>query len=128
MEYLTVILILIIFGLGMWVWKLRNDKFEQEGEALMEQKEKDEYIEMGRGLAEYNKMVQEKREKAKAKILEMLALRQAQGNQGGIGCGEAAKELHISNASARRYFDDLEAENKVKQVGKTGKNVFYSKI
>jgi len=122
MEYLTVILILIIFGLGMWVWKLRNEKFEQEGEALMEQKEKDEYIEMGKGLAEYNQMVQEKREKAKAKILEMF------GKSNRLSCSGAAKELHISNASARRYFDDLEAENKVKQVGKTGKNVFYSKI
>lgn len=36
--------------------------------------------------------------------------------------------LGISEATATRYFDELEREGKVKQVGKTGAHVFYEKI
>ena len=36
--------------------------------------------------------------------------------------------LHVSDATATRYLDILEKENKIKQVGKTGHAVFYSKV
>lgn len=38
------------------------------------------------------------------------------------------KLLRISDTTATRYLDILERENKIKQVGKTGKAVFYTKI
>ena len=41
---------------------------------------------------------------------------------------EVEKFLHVSDATATRYLSILEKENKIKQVGKTGKAVFYSKI
>jgi len=41
---------------------------------------------------------------------------------------EVEKFLHISDATAERYLNILEKENKIKQVGKTGKAVSYSKI
>jgi len=41
---------------------------------------------------------------------------------------EVEKFLHVSDATATRYFSILEKEGKIKQVGKTGKGVFYSKI
>ncbi|MBU6231234.1 MAG: hypothetical protein KGI50_05740 [Patescibacteria group bacterium] len=36
--------------------------------------------------------------------------------------------LGISEATATRYFDELEKEGKIRQVGKEGAHVFYEKI
>jgi hypothetical protein len=41
---------------------------------------------------------------------------------------EVEKFMHVSDATATRYLSQLEKENKIKQSGKTGKSVFYSKI
>ncbi len=41
---------------------------------------------------------------------------------------EVEKLLHVSDATATRYLSALEKENKIKQVGKTGTGVVYSKI
>lgn len=41
---------------------------------------------------------------------------------------EVEKFLHVSDATATRYLSQLEKENKIKQVGKTGKGVSYSRI
>ncbi len=41
---------------------------------------------------------------------------------------EVEKFMHVSDATATRYLNTLEKENKIKQNGKTGKSVFYSKI
>lgn len=41
---------------------------------------------------------------------------------------EVEKFLHVSDATAERYLNILEKENKIKQVGKTGKAVSYSRI
>lgn len=41
---------------------------------------------------------------------------------------EVEKFLHISDATTTRYLSQLKKEGKIKQNGKTGKNVFYSKI
>lgn len=40
---------------------------------------------------------------------------------------DVRKELGVSDATAVRYFDELEKQGKVRQVGKTGKYTFYSK-
>ena len=34
--------------------------------------------------------------------------------------------LNISDSTAERYLDELEKENKIDQVGTTGRNVFYT--
>lgn len=41
---------------------------------------------------------------------------------------EVEKLLHVSDATATRYLEQLEKENKVHQVGKTGKYTYYEKI
>lgn len=41
---------------------------------------------------------------------------------------EVEKFLHVSDATATRYLEILEKENKIKQNGKTGKGVTYTKI
>lgn len=121
MDYLILILALIIFALGLCIFKLKSEKSEESQEVEALKRERDEYVEMGKGLVEFNQKVQEKKNKAKEKILQMLE------KEPKIGAKEAAKELKVSMATARRYFDELEAEGTAKQVGKTGKNVYYSK-
>ena len=46
----------------------------------------------------------------------------------GITNDEVEKLLHVSDATATRYLQALEKENKIKQTGVTGKAVFYEKI
>ena len=41
---------------------------------------------------------------------------------------EVEKFLHVSDATATRYLSQLEKEGKIKQNGKTGHSVFYSRI
>ncbi|MEI7765465.1 MAG: hypothetical protein WCI93_02660 [bacterium] len=41
---------------------------------------------------------------------------------------EVEKFLHVSDATAERYLNILEKENKIKQIGKTGHAVSYTKI
>ena len=41
---------------------------------------------------------------------------------------EVEKFLHVSDATATRYLSQLEKEGKIKQSGKTGHSVFYSRI
>ena len=41
---------------------------------------------------------------------------------------EVREFLHVSDATAERYLNTLEKENKIKQSGKTGKAVSYSRI
>ena len=41
---------------------------------------------------------------------------------------EVEKFLHVSDATATRYLSELEKEGKIKQSGKTGKGVSYSRI
>ncbi len=122
MDYFYIALVLIIVAMGAWIWRLAKDKAESEREVEKIEKEKNEYAEMGKGLAEYNRKLQEKKNQAKNKILEILKTKAKVSNR------DVAEKLDISSASVRRYFDELEAEGKAKQVGKDGKDVFYTAI
>lgn len=63
--------------------------------------------------------------KKKAKLEKIL---QALNTKNKITNDEVEKLLHVSDATATRYLSALEKENKIKQVGKTGTGVVYSKI
>ena len=41
---------------------------------------------------------------------------------------DVEKLLRTTKRTARRYFDQLEKENRIKQVGNVGRGVFYEKI
>jgi len=96
------------------------DKVEGVREAAALEREKEECLKMGEGLAEYNEKVQEKKEKIMAQILEMA--------KGGakVSNREVAKKLGVARTSALRYLDELEKQGKLKQVGKTGVSVIYT--
>lgn len=61
----------------------------------------------------------EQKEKAKAMILKILAKKKKITND------DVENLLGISNTSAWRYLDELEKEGKIKQVGRTGRSVYY---
>lgn len=57
----------------------------------------------------------------KQRILEFMEGRERTAND------DIQKLLGVSDRTVQRYFNELEAEGKVKQVGETGKGVFYAK-
>jgi hypothetical protein len=66
-----------------------------------------------------------RQEKKREKIDGILDLFAKQTN---LTNDEVEKLLHVSDATATRYLETLEKEGKIKQVGKTGKGVSYTKI
>ena len=122
MEYLIAILIIIISALAWAAWRCYQKNKESEKEILDLAKEKDELADFGKGLEEYNKKMQEKKELAKEKIMELLK------NKNKINHKDIVKALDVSKNSVVRYLDELEKEGRAKQVGKTGQGVFYTKL
>ena len=57
----------------------------------------------------------------KQKILDFLV------DNKKITNNNAEKLLNVSNNTAERYLDELEKEGKLKQIGITGKSVYYIK-
>jgi|SRR3989338_5091839 len=49
------------------------------------------------------------------------------GNKSEVSNADVRQVLGVSDATATRYFDELEKEGKVRQVGKTGRHVHYER-
>jgi len=64
----------------------------------------------------------ENKERNKKAIFELLETNHPLTNN------DVEAMLGISDATATRYFDELEKEGKVRQVGKTGRGVSYERI
>lgn len=65
---------------------------------------------------------QDRKRKKRDKIMQALAKKNHVTND------EVEKLLHISDATATRYLSALEKEGKIKQVGRTGAGVAYTKV
>ena len=59
-----------------------------------------------------------------AKLEKIMATLQKKNH---ITNDEVEKLLHVSDATATRYLSALEKQGKIKQIGKTGKAVTYTK-
>ena len=66
--------------------------------------------------------IQDRKRKKRDKIMHALTTKTKITND------EVEKLLHVSDATATRYLSALEKEGKIKQSGKTGHGVVYSKI
>ncbi len=66
--------------------------------------------------------IQERKQKKLDKIMTLFEAKPQITNK------DIQKLLRISSATAVRYLDILERENRIEQVGNTGKSVFYTKI
>jgi len=76
---------------------------KEDGEGLIEQQAKE-------------------KEDNKKKILGLLE------TQNKLTNNQVEQMLDISDSTATRYLDDLEKEGKIRQIGKTGRDVYYEKI
>ncbi|MFH1402314.1 MAG: hypothetical protein ABIG87_01670 [Patescibacteria group bacterium] len=124
MNYITIIIIAIIsFVLGRKsVEKAKN----------FSPKSVDE-LEGMRVVAK--KSLDERTERRKEKILELMnseAIHQKEfgvcdlvDRNPGITCNDVEKLLEVSGGTARKYLNELEKEEKIEQVGNSGKNVYY---
>lgn len=77
--------------------------------------------------------IQELLEKAKLAIqgrkrIKLDKIMNLFAKQTNITNDEVEKYLHVSDATATRYLSILEKEGKIKQEGKTGKGVLYTKL
>jgi len=59
------------------------------------------------------------KEQNKQKILDLLKSR------GKVTNDDVEQLLKVSDAATERYLDELEKENKIKQIGRAGRSVFY---
>ena len=66
--------------------------------------------------------IQDRKRKKLEKIMTELE------KKGKITNDEVEKLLHVSDATATRHLSALEKEGKIKQVGKTGTGVAYTKV
>ena len=73
----------------------------------------------------WKKFLEKINERKKKKLERILILLEKQGK---ITNNDVEKLLHVSDATATRYLDELERQNKTTQVGKTGKYTYYQKI
>lgn len=64
----------------------------------------------------------EEKERNKQAIYELLETNHPLRNN------DVEAMIDISDATATRYFDELQKEGKVRQVGRTGKHVYYEKV
>ena len=69
-----------------------------------------------------NAKIQATKQKRLDKIMARLS------EKGKITNDEVEKLLRVSDATATRYLDALEKENRIKQTGTTGTGVFYEKL
>ena len=73
-------------------------------------------------LAKAREMIQFRKRKKLEKIMSLFL------KQASITNDEVEKLLHVSDATATRYLEQLEKEGKIKQSGRTGTGVSYSRI
>ena len=73
-------------------------------------------------LVKAREVIQNKKRKKLDSILTLLT------KQTKITNDEVEKFLHVSDATATRYLEQLEKDGKIKQSGRTGQSVSYSKI
>ncbi len=122
MSYLILIIVAIVsFIIGRKTAKTFAPKKEEELKAIRN---------------EARKALTERTEKRKEKILYILeneAMHQEELSAcgvddiaKGITTANVEKLLDVSGATARKYLNELEAENKIKQIGTTGKDVYYT--
>lgn len=63
----------------------------------------------------------EKKEENKKRVIEFFSCKKQITNN------DVENLLDVSNATAERYLDELEKEGKLRQIGRTGRSVYYEK-
>lgn len=129
MNYLILIIVAIV---SFIIGRKTAQNFRSTGENFAP-KQKEELSAMREGAME---ALTERTEKRKEKILYILENEATHQEElsacgvddiaKGITTANVEKLLDVSGATARKYLNELEAENKIKQIGTTGKDVYYT--
>ena len=101
-TFLIFILGIVVGMVVVWVWMWVKSR--QRKESLIERQRRE-------------------KEEDKAAILGIMAETQPQ-----MTVAQADMYLSIPESTATRYFDELEREGKVRQVGTTGQAVYYELV
>ena len=98
-------------------------------------KQKEELVQMRK---ESREALTDRTKNRKDKILYLLNITDANSeelkacgitdNKNGITSENIERFFDISNATARKYLNELEDEGKIKQIGTTGPDVYYTLI
>ena len=118
-NYFEVVLILIIIVLGGTVGWFYSKNQESQKAVKAVRKERDEYAGFGEGISLYQEKLRARKQEYKDKMLDLAE------EKGKISNKDIKNALGISESSATRYAEELEGEGKLKQLGKTGRSVFY---
>lgn len=125
MNYLILIIVAIVsFAIGRKTAKSTKQIFtSKQPEEMKEMQE------------EVREALTERTEKRKEKILNLMdsdavhdSELQACGVKDikkGITTENVEKLLDVSGGTARKYLNELESENKITQIGKSGRGVYY---
>ena len=70
----------------------------------------------------------EAREDVEKKRENLEKIREFFAGQGRAANDDVEKLLGVSDATATRYLDELEKEGLIRQVGRTGKHVYYENL
>ena len=100
----------------MIVWFFARSKKQQHSNIL-----KNIGISNSEKVSELVKKQAVEKEKNMRRILKLL-----EGNNKATN-DDVEKLLGVSNATAERYLNELEKEGVLRQIGDTGRNVFYQK-
>ena len=115
--------LVLLFGLAVgavatWFFMRESvEGYKKEAERL--EKERREEEEIAYGFDGFNEKMQKKVDKRKAEIVEAIK------EGGSIQTQDISNMFEVSSRTALRYLSELEEEGKIKQTGKTGRNVRY---
>ena len=129
MPYLILIVAVVVsFAIG---WKTGKSARSEDGTFTPRQKE-----ELGKMRVEARAALRERTEGRKEKILYLMD-NEAVHDEELKACGvvdikkgitslNVKRLLDVSGGTARKYLNELEAENKIKQIGRAGRDVYYT--
>lgn len=133
MNYFVLIVVAVAgIALGAYFSRRRSMKSTLSTKGSFTPKQADELSEMREKAHE---ALAERTEKRKEKILYLMNNETVHQEEleacgvtdlkKGITSRNVAKFLGVSAGTARKYLNELESENKITQVGKTGRDVYY---
>jgi predicted HTH transcriptional regulator len=128
MKTLTLIIIgIVAIGFGYWLGKnkrRKNTGFCSHSPKMANGENKSG----GNGGVEGEKgnLIEKQAEEKKLNLEAILGLMES-GNEP-LTNDHVKQMLGIPESTVTRYFDELEKEGKIRQVGKTGRNVFYERV
>lgn len=108
---MRILLFIIIFAIGVWIGRKSKGSFAPKTPSELAELREESFEVLSR-----------RTEKRKEKILDLAK------KKGRITNDEVEDMFCISDRTASRYLNELEAEGKIKQIGRSGRGVHYTPI